>query len=69
MHFTTAIMGFKIKKTAAVFPIETFIKFRILFNWEWRIVFAHVGFSRIWMQNQHGDLLPLESIGWADNRS
>jgi hypothetical protein len=34
------LLAFKIKKTAAVFQIKTFIKFRILFNWEWRIVFV-----------------------------
>jgi len=37
---------FKIKKTAAVSQIKTFIKFRILFNWEWRIVFARVGLTQ-----------------------
>jgi len=63
------LLAFKIKRTAAVFQIKTFIKFRILFNWAWRIVFAQVGFNPIWMQNQHGDLLPIESIEWADNRS
>jgi hypothetical protein len=63
------LAAFKIKKTAAVFQIKTFIKFRILFNWVWRIVFAHVGFNPIWMPNQHSDLLSIESKGCANDRS
>jgi hypothetical protein len=57
------LLAFKIKETAAVFQIKTFIKFRILFNWEWRIVFTYVSFNLIWMQNQHSDLQQIESKG------
>ena len=68
-HFPWQLLAFKIKKNAAVCQIKTFIKFRILFNWEWRIVSVHAGFNPIWIPNQHSDLLTIEFIGCADDRS